>query len=225
MAEASTRTVERALSLLALVCEGDPLSLAESARRAELSPSTSLRLLRTLEAAGFVRRDEAGDFRAGSRIVQLGAQALSNDNLVRACEPVMREVSEATGESVYLSVAGHAEQALYVAIHEGTHSVRHANWVGRTIPLEGTAAGQVLRGATPAVGYVVVERGVELDVTAIAAPVSAHGRVLGAISVLVPSYRITKPGVKRFGQLLMDATAAIEQALGSAAPPQRDALR
>lgn len=214
MTEPSTRTVERALSLLALVCEHGSLNLAESSRLAELSPSTSLRLLRTLESSGFVRRDTAGDFHAGSRIVQLGAQALSKDNLALLCEPAMRELALETSESVYLSVEGHGEQALYIAIREGSHSVRHTNWVGRTVPLEGSAAGQVLRGRTPPVGYVTVERGIENDVTAIAAPISVQRRTVGVLSLLVPSYRITKTEISRYGQLLIAATTDIEGALG-----------
>lgn len=215
LAESSTRTVERALSLLAFVCERGSLSLAESARLADLSASTSLRLLRTLESAGFVRRDETGDFHAGSRIVQLGAQALSKDNLVLMCAPVMREIAEATGESVYLCVEGHADQALYIAIHEGSQSVRHTNWVGRTIPLEGSASGQVLRGGTPAGGYVTIERGIEKDVTAIAAPIALQQRVIASLSLLVPSYRINKTEITRYGRLLVAATASVESGLGA----------
>ncbi|PPG39317.1 IclR family transcriptional regulator [Pseudoclavibacter sp. RFBA6] len=218
MAEPSTRTVERALTLLASVCERDGLSLAESARLADLSPSTSLRLLRTLESAGFVRRDDQGEFRAGSRMVQLGARALSNDNLAQLSAPAMRHVAERTGESVYLCVEGHADQALYIAIHEGTHSVRHTNWVGRTIPLDGSASGRVLRGETPSIGYVTVERGIEQDVTAIAAPIEFQQRVLGSLSLLVPSYRVTKTKAARYGELLTDAAASIERSLGT--PPQ-----
>lgn len=215
MAEPSTRTVERALSLLAIVCEHGSLSLAESSRLAELSPSTSLRLLRTLESSGFVSRDETGDFHAGSRIVQLGARALSNDNLVLLCSPAMRDVAESTGESVCLSVPGHADQALYIAIHEGTQSIRHANWVGRTIPLEGSASGRVLRGETPAVGYITLESGVEKDVTAVAAPIVLHERIIGSLSVLVPSYRITTSKVERYGALLSGAAASIEHSLSA----------
>lgn len=165
-----------------------------------------------------MRRDDQGEFRAGSRMVQLGARALSNDNLAQLSAPAMRHVAERTGESVYLCVEGHADQALYIAIHEGTHSVRHTNWVGRTIPLDGSASGRVLRGETPSIGYVTVERGIEQDVTAIAAPIEFQQRVLGSLSLLVPSYRVTKPKAARYGELLTDAAASIERNLGT--PPQ-----
>ena len=45
---ASTRTVDRALDLLAAVTEQPRLSLTEAARATELPASTALRLLRSL---------------------------------------------------------------------------------------------------------------------------------------------------------------------------------
>ena len=77
VAEPSTRTVERALALLATICDRGGANLADSARDCDLAPSTALRLLRTLETTGFVSKEEFGTYRPGSRLIQLGAQALS----------------------------------------------------------------------------------------------------------------------------------------------------
>jgi IclR family acetate operon transcriptional repressor len=100
------RTVDRALDLLALVCEGEAPSLSECARRSHLPASTALRLLRTLEARGFVRRDEHGSVIPGTRVLQVGAQALSRQWMVRLTGPGLRRVVAATGESAYLSMRG-----------------------------------------------------------------------------------------------------------------------
>ncbi|MDH6235821.1 IclR family transcriptional regulator [Cryobacterium sp. CG_9.6] len=216
--DTSTRAVDRALSLLEVICDGDGPTLAESARLVDLAPSTALRLLRTLQSSGFVRKDEAGQYRPGSRIIQLGAQALSSDSLVGLARSAMDHLVMQTGESAYLSVQGHGDTALYLAIVEGTHSVRHANWVGRTVPLHSSAAGQALTapGAdVSAVGYVVVERGVEADVTAIAVPVRAAERTVAALSLVIPSYRVVPADVTRFGELLVQAAATVSRALGT----------
>lgn len=208
MAEPATRTVERALQLLGSVCDAGHISLAEAARGTELSASTALRLLRTLEASGFVRREDDGGYRPGMRIVQLGAQALSHESLVSLAAEPMRRLVAATGESAYLSVPAlggtAAEHSIYIAVQEGTHSVRHTSWVGRSVPLEGSAVGTVLRGGAADGGYVVVDRGVEQDVTAIAAPITVgHGgeaRVIAALSVVAPSYRITQALIADIGR-------------------------
>jgi len=203
MAETPTRTVDRALSLLGTVCDSGPISLADAARAADLSASTALRLLRTLEAQEFVRRVPDGRYAAGARIVQLGALALSNDSLVSLAEPALARIVAETGESCYLAIRGAGDTALYIAIVEGTHSVRHASWVGRSIPLHGSAAGAVLEGETGDAGYIVVTQGVEDDVTAIAAPVVVGGRVVASLSVVVPSYRTTDVKNAAIGRLLV----------------------
>lgn len=165
-----------------------------------------------------MRRDDSGDFRAGARIVQLGTQALSDETLVELSRAEMLDLEAATTESVYLSVAGHRETALYIGIVEGRQSVRHTDWIGRTIPLDGSASGAVLRGATPEAGFVVVERGIEPDVTAIAAPITAAGRVVASLSILVPSYRMSPERTAHHGGLLRDAARRISERFAGSDP-------
>jgi len=214
VAESSTRTVERALALLATICERGGANLADSARECDLAPSTALRLLRTLENTGFVAKEGAGGtYRPGSRLIQLGAQALSNESLIDFAKPVMEKLVAEVGESAYLSVEGHANTALYISIVEGTHSVRHASWVGRTVPLDTSAAGHALRGRVPAEGYVIVERGVEADVTAIACPVHSEARIVAALSLVVPSYRLTASQAAEYGRTLAATAATLSAGL------------
>lgn len=225
MAEPSTRTVERALALLATICDRGGANLADSARECDLAPSTALRLLRTLESTGFVAKEEiGGTYRPGSRLIQLGAQALSNESLIDLAKPVMEKLVADTGESAYLSVEGHAGTALYISIVEGTHSVRHASWVGRSVPLDISAAGQVLRGHVPDQGYVIVERGVEADVTAIASPVYSGARIVAALSLVIPSYRLTARQAAEYGRMLGKAAASLSAGLSrspNSTPPER----
>ncbi len=214
MAEPSTRTVERALALLASICDRGGANLADSARECDLAPSTALRLLRTLENTGFVTKEEVGGtYRPGSRLIQLGAQALSNESLIDFAKPVMEKLVAEAGESAYLSVEGHAGTALYISIVEGTHSVRHASWVGRTVPLDTSAAGHALRGRVPDEGYVIVERGVEEDVTAIACPVYSEARIVAALSLVIPSYRLSAPQAAEYGRMLGSAAVSLSAGL------------
>lgn len=214
MPTSSTRSVDRALDLLSAVTEDGALSLSEAARRTDLPASTALRLLRSLEAAGLVTRDEESDFRPGPRLIQLGARAYSREPLIAVAREAMEAVVARTGESVYLSVRGLGETAVYIAIVEGTHAVRHANWVGRTVPLAGTAAGQAFRGEISAGQYTRRADSVEQDVTAFSAPVVVGGMIVGALSSLVPTYRCTDELGERCGEALVAATARIAHALG-----------
>jgi IclR family transcriptional regulator, acetate operon repressor len=213
----STRTVDRALELLALVCEGEAPSLSECARRAQLPASTALRLLRTLEVRGFVRRDGQGSFIPGTRVLQVGAQALSRQWMVRLSEPGLRRIVAATGESTYLSMRGPGDTAVYVAVAEGTHPVRHTSWVGRSVPMEGLAVGLVLDGRTPSCGFVAQRDLHQPDVTAVVAPISWRGGVAGAVSLLGPSYRISDEAMQEFGRIVSAEARLVSEQFGTGA--------
>lgn len=214
VAATPTRAVDRALDLLAEVCAHEPLSLAECARRAGLAPSTALRLLRTLERAAFVRRDELGSFHPGARLIQLGAAALGRQAIVTMAEPALGRIVAASGESAYLSMAGPHDTAVYVAMVEGTHTVRHTSWVGRAVPMANLAVGDALRGNVPKSGYIAHRDLLEPDVTAIAAPIFRPGGVAGALSLLGPTYRIDNDAMHRFGQIVSREARGLADRLG-----------
>ncbi|MDQ1732124.1 MAG: IclR family transcriptional regulator, acetate operon repressor [Pseudonocardiales bacterium] len=221
----STRSVDRALALLAEVCAEEEISLTECARRAQLPASTALRLLRTLEASGFVARDQVGSFRAGPRLIQLGASALGRQTLVRLAEPALHRIVAATGESAYLSIAGPGATALYIAMVEGTHSVRHTSWIGRSVPLNNLAVGLALRDVVPPQGYVAERDRLEPDVTAIVAPIRRPGGVAGAISVLGPTYRIDDDTMHAYGRIVADEARSLARQLavpGSGATTEQE---
>lgn len=216
-ATASTRTVQRALGLLAEVCGDPPISLSECARRAGLPASTALRLLRTLESTGFVARDLRGAFRPGERIIQIGATALGRQSLVGLAQPGLARIVERTGESTYLVVRGAGDTALYLAMAEGTHAIRHTSWVGRAIELADLAVGAALSGDVPACGYVAQRDRREPDVTAIAAPVYRPGGIAAALNLLGPSYRIDDETQHVYGRIVSAEAAAIGALLGAPA--------
>jgi DNA-binding IclR family transcriptional regulator len=217
----STRTVDRALALLAEVCAEDEISLTECARRAQLPASTALRLLRTLESSGFVSRDVVGTFRAGPRLIQLGALALGRQTLIRLTEPALHRIVAETGESAYLSITGPNATAIYVAMVEGTHAVRHTSWIGRSVPLENLAVGRALRDVVPPEGYVAERDRLEPDVTAIVAPIRRPGGVAGAISVLGPTYRIDDATMHTYGRIVAEEARALAHQLAAPNPGAR----
>src|SRR3954468_2668913 len=217
-----TRTVDRALELLAEVCTEESLTLSEAARRAGLPVSTALRLLRTLEASGFVSRNATGEFAAGPRLIQLGAYSLGRHSLLRLAQPAMRRIGERTGESVYLAIQAPGNSAIYIGMVEGTHAVRHVSWVGRTVPLEGLAIGRALTGAGDDVdGYVAERDRLEPDVTAIAASIRWAGGVAGALNLLGPTYRIDDDRMHAYGRIVASEAQALGALLVAPTPPVR----
>lgn len=210
----STRTVERALALLAEVSTAGALTLSACARRTGLAPSTALRLLRTLETAGFVERS-GGSYRPGRRMVQLGALALGRESLVAHVRPGLQRIVERTGESTYFVIRGAESTAVYVAMVEGTHAIRHTSWVGRAIALEDLPVEKALAGDVPPVGYIAQRDRLEPDVTAIAAPLLWAGGVAGAINLLGPTYRIDETRLHQYGAIVAAEARALGDALAA----------
>ncbi|MDT4939295.1 MAG: IclR family transcriptional regulator, acetate operon repressor [Pseudonocardiales bacterium] len=212
---ASTRTVERALGLLAEVCSENSISLSECARRVDLPTSTALRLLRTLEGSGFVSRSADGNFHAGVKVIQLGAAALGRQSLVRLCEPGLQRIVTRTGESAYLAIPGPDDTAVFIAMVEGTHPVRHTSWVGRAVPLGELAVGLALRGEVAELGYSVYRDPDGPDVTGIAAPIQWTGGVAGALNLVGPTYRIDESVAQEYGEIVRSEADLVATQLGA----------
>jgi DNA-binding IclR family transcriptional regulator len=215
MAEPGTRTVERALTLLAAVVQ-DGGNLTQLARAAGLSPSTASRLLATLAAQEFVRRDERGLYHAGTRLRRVAAATLREDPLYELAGPHLEALAAETGETANLAIAADEDQVVYLRQVVGRRLVQSAGWAGRTVPRRGTAVGDALRGAVDATGYVARMGAVEPDVTSIAAPIyGANGEIAGALSVLAPSYRVSRHRIDVCGRTVAGHAAELSRSLGA----------
>jgi DNA-binding IclR family transcriptional regulator len=214
-APAATRTVERALVLLAAVAEQGG-TLTELARAVVLSPSTTSRLLSTLAHHEFVRRDESGRFGAGTRLRQLAAATLREDPIYALAGPHLEALAAETGETANLAVPAGEDRVVYLRQVVSPKLVQTAAWVGRAIPRRQTALGVALAGQVGPTGYVARSGTVEPDVTSIAAPVHGpDGAPIAAISLLAPSYRTPKNRVAMLGRALARHASELSRSLGA----------
>jgi len=86
------------------VLEVEPRSLAELVDVTGLPRATAHRLATALEEHGLVRRDDEGRFTLGTRLVALGRAATEAFPLAGAAHKALRELRDATEESVQLFV-------------------------------------------------------------------------------------------------------------------------
>ena len=100
-----------------------------------MTKSLVFRIIRTLEARGYLVRDpDRAVFSLGYRMGALADHASQQKGLVRAAQPVMDELVQQTSETVNLIVRD-GEQALVVATREGRHTMRLFAQPGRHGPL------------------------------------------------------------------------------------------
>ena len=215
---ASTRTVERALSLLEHVATAErPPLLAEAARASGLALSTASRLLRTLETQGFVRRAGDGRYWPGTRLFQVAAGARRTLPVAELAEEHLRALADATGETAYLGVPDGGDRVIYLRQVESPRAIRHATWLGRTIPVEGTAIGAALHGQVGDDGYALNRGSIEPDSATAAAPVrDGAGEIVAAISVIAPSFRVDDDELNRIGRLVAEHANALSAEAGLA---------
>jgi len=162
-----------------------------------------------------VTRSPQGEFRAGTRLLQLAGKALGDEFVVQQAQQSVSELVAATGESSYLSVRGVDDTAVYLFQLEGTRSLRHRSWIGKSVPLGPTAAGAALLGDVPESGFVVRRATLESGVTAVAAPVrGSHGGIVAALSVVGASFRLDDEELSRIGDLLVSKSKVVSTRLG-----------
>jgi urocanate hydratase len=195
-----------------------PPTLAESARAADLALSTTSRLLRTLETQGYVRRAADGRYWPGTRIFQLGAVAMRALPAFELAVDHLVALADATGETAYLSIPDGDGNALYVRQVESPQSIRHASWLGQSIPLEDTALGVALAGKVDEMGFAVNRGGpIEPDAVTAASPVyDSSTAIVAGLSVIGPSFRIDDSEIDRIGRLVAAHAEELSAELGGA---------
>lgn len=79
--------------------------ISDLSRASGLHRATTWRLVKTLEAEGFLAMDsESGSYHLGSSLLPLAYVIRSSDELVRMARPHMERIASSTGETVGLSV-------------------------------------------------------------------------------------------------------------------------
>ncbi|MGW1342083.1 IclR family transcriptional regulator [Kribbella sp. NPDC002412] len=142
-----SQSLARALQILSSLGEGER-SLDQLATELGVHKTTVLRLLRTMEADRFVRRDESHRYRLGSRLFSL-ADAAREQHVVRAvAAPHLRQLNQRTGQTVHLAAWENGE-VIYVDKLDSVRSVRMYSQVGVPAALHCTAVGKVLLAAQP----------------------------------------------------------------------------
>ncbi len=209
------RATDRGLALLRVVADhatvetgGAPangIALADAARAVDLSPSTALRQLRSLEMAGFASRNGEGRYLPGPELLRIARSLAAAATLPRLAEAALLTLASATGESAYLAEVADSRHAVYIASQPGSHAVRHVSWLGQRVTRRASAVGAALAGRVDADGVAVRLDAVEPGITAVSAPVhDGSGTVVAAVSVVGPSFRLT-------GKTLLEARAAVAQ--------------
>ncbi|HET8729022.1 MAG TPA: IclR family transcriptional regulator C-terminal domain-containing protein [Alphaproteobacteria bacterium] len=147
---AQVQSLVRGLALLErLAAADDGATLTELAQAAGLAPSTTHRLLRTLEQERFAHQDpESGRWSVGVAAFTVGSAFARARTFAAVARPFMRRLVEVGGETVNLAVED-AGEAVYLAQVESQHMMRAFARVGARVPLHGSGVGKALLAGLP----------------------------------------------------------------------------
>lgn len=143
-------SVSKALTLLdAFSAEQPELGLSELAKRAGAHKSSAYRLLATLEAHGFVQKNErTHGYRLGWKLTELAGRLLEGFELRELAAPFMEELAARSGEIVHLSVLDGGE-IVYLDKRGRSQPLTVSTTVGGRSPAHASAMGKVLLAGLP----------------------------------------------------------------------------
>ena len=143
-AKPSVQVIERLFLLLEVLAKnGQAMSLKDISDTAGLHPSTTHRILNDLTIGRFVERPEAGTYRLGMRLLELGTMVKDRLNVRDLALGPMRELHRLIQQPVNLSVR-QGDEIVYI---ERAYSERSGMQVVRAIggraPLHLTSVGKL----------------------------------------------------------------------------------
>jgi DNA-binding IclR family transcriptional regulator len=187
--------------LRAFASSSHSLAPREIATASGLSAAMVDRMLPFLVESDLLHEGPEGSYTLGLGLVGLASRVGWVDRLRIACRPHLVRLRDATQETANLIVRD-GDHALYVDQVESRYALRHSGWVGRRVPLEGTATGAAFANRTSS--HIVADA-VELGVTAIACAVEVADEEV-AVGITAPSWRVEEFGLWR-AQSMVEAVA------------------
>jgi DNA-binding IclR family transcriptional regulator len=138
------QVIERMFALIDLLASHqDPVSLKHISEQTGLHPSTAHRILNDLTCGRYVDRPEAGSYRLGMRLLELGNLVKARLDVRDAALAPMRELHKLTHQPVNLSMR-QGDEIVYI---ERTYSERSGMQVVRAVggraPLHLTSVGKL----------------------------------------------------------------------------------
>lgn len=135
--------VERAIqTLLSFAAPASSQTLEELAKRTGTNKTTMLRIIRTLENAGFLVRDD-DRYRLGARVLDISNAYLSTLTINKVAQKPMESLANEFGQTVSVAILDEAD-VVYVAIEQAQRELGIQGEVGGRHPAHATALGKVL---------------------------------------------------------------------------------
>jgi IclR family acetate operon transcriptional repressor len=149
-ATTQVQSLTRGLNILEALAKAEGgISLTDVAQRVVLPPSTTHRLLATLEKMGYVyQAGDLGYWYVGLQAFTVGAGFLANRDFVAQSHDYMRRLMEQSGETANLAILDGTE-AVFIAQVQCREMMRILVKLGSRVPLHASGVGKAIFAALP----------------------------------------------------------------------------
>lgn len=235
----SVRALERGLDILCCFQGAStPIPLTTIAGNVDLSLSTTLRILGTLEKKGFITRDEATKrYSLGPSLLGLTSAAQRMNTLSMAALPFMQELNAKHDETITLYIASGMQRVCIQRV-DSSQTLRQVVSIGDILPLDVGAGGKVLTAwlmekrkedlatYSPTLSAATLEQVRQTGyatsfnergegIYGVAAPVrDSSGEVVAALSLSGPTARFTLEKLTELAHDVMEKADEISKAQG-----------
>lgn len=222
----SVQSVVKAIDLLeALAQDGASLTVPALAKKLEINRNKAFRLLATLEDKGLVEQNsDSGTYHLGMQAFEMAQHILKSDNLIRMAHPILVELARKLDEAVYITVMNN-DEVLFLDMVDSFQQIKAVDLVGRRFPFFTNAAGKVIKSVSSIdiFGRGAKKRGIpnprefeeELDeirrkgvavdfnglgegICTVAVVIRDYaGKVVGALTLLAPSFRMLQDRLEK----------------------------
>jgi len=147
----TVQSIERVFDILELLShEPKGLNLTKIGTSLDLHKSTVYRLLSVLRNRGYIEKeDESGRYRLGPGFVELASLFLNSVEFKTEAEPLLRQLSQVTGQTVFLATL-HGTEVVYLDKVEQFNSLRKYSIIGQRRPIFCTSLGKAMVMHRPA---------------------------------------------------------------------------
>ncbi|MEL0623969.1 IclR family transcriptional regulator [Marinomonas arenicola] len=226
MAQDRVEAVERALEVLnSFTNKSNTLSLKDISESTGFYKSTILRLIGSLEAYGYILRQQDGRYRLGPSLWRLGSIYQNSFDSETAIRPLLQSVRDQINQTAAFYIrSGNQRICLYRenAIGELCHMLSE----GAELPLDKGAAGMILTAFGGADGEAmdsIREKGWYLsegernpDLAALAVPViTENGELKGVLSVSGLIFKFTEEKVNEYLPILKKTATQLGKELAN----------
>lgn len=150
VATGQVQSLTRGLSILESLARAEGgLTLTDVAQRVGLPPSTTHRLLSTLEKMGYVfQAGDLGLWYVGLQAFTVGSSFLAARDWVAQSHPYMRRLMEQAGETANLAILDGSE-AVFIDQVQCRETMRTIVRLGSRVPLHASGVGKAIFAALP----------------------------------------------------------------------------